>query len=117
MDIPDGDLKQRLSSERILLCPGVYDALSALLAEQAGFEALYLSGASSAYTRLGRSDVGPTTYSEVVETLSCITERVGLPLIVDADTGFGNVCMPTTRACGTIGRRRHGGTGCWISTD
>lgn len=82
--------KQRLNQERVLLAPGVYDALSALVAEQAGFEALYLSGASIAYTRLGRSDVGLTTYSEVVETLARITERVTLPVIVDADTGFGN---------------------------
>ncbi len=82
--------KQRLTEERVLLAPGVYDALSALVAEQAGFEALYLSGASIAYTRLGRSDVGLTTYSEVVETLARITERVTLPVIVDADTGFGN---------------------------
>jgi 2-methylisocitrate lyase-like PEP mutase family enzyme len=83
-------LKQRLAQERVLLAPGVYDALSALVAEQAGFEALYLSGASIAYTRLGRSDVGLTTYSEVADTLARITERVGLPVIVDADTGFGN---------------------------
>ena len=83
-------LRQRLAAPRPLLAPGVYDALSALLAEQAGFEALYLSGASIAYTRLGRSDVGLTTYSEVQDTLARITERVALPVIVDADTGFGN---------------------------
>jgi 2-methylisocitrate lyase-like PEP mutase family enzyme len=83
-------LQTRLAEPRPLLCPGVYDAFSALLAEQAGFEALYLSGASIAYTRLGRSDVGLSTYSEVQDTLSAITERVSLPVIVDADTGFGN---------------------------
>ena len=83
-------LKQRLAEDRLLLVPGVYDALSALVAEQAGFEALYLSGASIAYTRLGRSDVGLTTFSEVQDTLLHITERVATPLIVDADTGFGN---------------------------
>lgn len=82
--------RRRLAQPGIVLAPGVYDALSALLAEQAGFEALYLSGASIAYTRLGRSDVGLTTYSEVVDTLAHITERVSLPVIVDADTGFGN---------------------------
>lgn len=73
-----------------LLAPGVYDALSALVAEQAGFEALYLSGASIAYTRLGRSDVGLTTATEVAQTLAHITDRVRLPVIVDGDTGFGN---------------------------
>lgn len=83
-------LKERLAQPRILLAPGVYDALSALIAEQSGFEALYLSGASIAYTRLGRSDVGLTTFSEVEDTLARMTERVALPVIVDGDTGFGN---------------------------
>lgn len=83
-------LKERLHELRAILAPGVYDALSALVAEQAGFEALYLSGASIAYTRLGRSDVGLTTYTEVEDTLARITERVRTPVIVDADTGFGN---------------------------
>jgi len=84
------DFKTRLARNDIVLAPGVYDALSALVAEQAGFEALYLSGASIAYTRLGRSDVGLTTFTEVADTLARITERVSLPVIVDADTGFGN---------------------------
>ena len=87
---PSSSFKQRLAQDRAVLAPGVYDALSALAAEQAGFEALYLSGASIAYTRLGRSDVGLTTYTEVADTLARITERVSLPVIVDADTGFGN---------------------------
>ncbi len=84
------DLRTRLQQPGILHAPGVYDALTALIAEQAGFEALYLSGASLAYTSLGRSDVGLTTYGEVRDTVARITERVALPLIVDADTGFGN---------------------------
>jgi 2-methylisocitrate lyase-like PEP mutase family enzyme len=83
-------LRQRLAEPRLLLAPGVYDALTALLAEQAGFEALYLSGASIAYTRLGRSDIGLTTFTEVADTLARITERVATPVIVDGDTGFGN---------------------------
>ncbi len=83
-------LKHRLGQPAPLLAPGIYDALSALIAEQAGFEALYLSGASIAYTRLGRSDVGLTTFTEVQDTLAHITERVRTPVIVDADTGFGN---------------------------
>ena len=83
-------LKSLLARPQPLLAPGVYDALSALVAEQAGFEALYLSGASIAYTRLGRSDVGLTTATEVAQTLAHITDRVRLPVIVDGDTGFGN---------------------------
>ena len=81
---------QRLQQNQVVLAPGIYDALSALIAEQSGFEALYLSGASIAYTRLGRSDVGLTTATEVADTLARITDRVRLPVIVDADTGFGN---------------------------
>ena len=82
--------KQRLQQPGAVLAPGIYDALTALVAEQAGFEALYLSGASIAYTRLGRSDIGLTTATEVADTLARITERVRTPVIVDADTGFGN---------------------------
>ncbi len=83
-------LRQRLQQNKVLLAPGIYDAFTALIAEQSGFEALYLSGASIAYTRLGRSDVGLTTATEVADTLARITERVSVPVIVDADTGFGN---------------------------
>ncbi len=83
-------LRERLQQAQPLLAPGVYDALTALVAAQAGFEALYLSGASIAYTRLGRSDIGLTTATEVAQTIANITDRVALPLIVDADTGFGN---------------------------
>lgn len=79
-----------LARPRPLLAPGVYDALTALVAQQAGFEALYLSGASIAYTQLGRSDVGLTTATEVAQVLARITDRVTVPVIVDADTGFGN---------------------------
>jgi 2-methylisocitrate lyase-like PEP mutase family enzyme len=83
-------LALRLQQPKALLAPGIYDALTALIAELAGFEALYLSGASIAYTRLGRSDIGLTTASEVANTLANITDRVKVPVIVDADTGFGN---------------------------
>jgi len=84
------NLKARLQQPEILLAPGVYDALSALMAEQAGFEAVYVSGASVAYTTLGRSDVGLTTFTEVNEKIAQMRDRIQLPIIVDADTGFGN---------------------------
>ncbi len=83
-------MRERLKRHPLLLAPGVYDALTALLAEQAGFEAVYLSGASIAYTRLGRPDIGLVTASEVADTLENIRERIATPIIVDADTGFGN---------------------------
>jgi 2-methylisocitrate lyase-like PEP mutase family enzyme len=83
-------LRARLSRGPLVLAPGVYDALTALLAEQAGFEALYVTGAGIAYSRLGRPDIGLVTAGEVADTLENIRERVALPLMVDADTGFGN---------------------------
>lgn len=82
--------KDRLNNAKILLLPGVYDALSALLAEQAGFEGVYLSGASISYTKLGRSDVGLVSVSEVASTLEMMCDRVNLPVMVDADNGYGN---------------------------
>ena len=83
-------LRARLSRPPILIAPGVYDPLTALIAERAGFEALYVSGAAIAYTRLGRPDIGLVSMTEVVETVALIRDRVGAPLIVDADTGYGN---------------------------
>jgi len=83
-------LRQRLARKPILVAPGVYDGLTAMLAEAAGFEALYLSGAAVAYTRLGLPDIGLATMTEMVDTIALVRDRVDLPLIVDADTGFGN---------------------------
>jgi 2-methylisocitrate lyase-like PEP mutase family enzyme len=83
-------LSSRLARPPILIAPGVYDALTALIAERAGFEALYVSGAGIAYTRLGRPDIGLVGMSEVAQTVALIRDRVGAHLIVDADTGYGN---------------------------
>ena len=77
-------------SEGFILAPGIYDALTGLIAAKAGAEAVYLSGASIAYTRFGRSDIGLVSVSEVHDTLAAITDRIDIPVIVDADTGFGN---------------------------
>lgn len=83
-------LRTRLAAPDILLAPGVYDGLTAALATDAGFEALYLSGAAVAYTRLGRPDIGLTTASEMADIMAQIADRSDLPVIMDADTGFGN---------------------------
>ena len=82
--------KDKMNNHKMLILPGVYDALSALLAQQTGFEAVYLSGASISYTRLGRSDVGLVSVSEVANTLEMICDRVDIPVMVDADNGYGN---------------------------
>ncbi|MCA0962146.1 isocitrate lyase/PEP mutase family protein [Salipiger bermudensis] len=83
-------LRARLNAPEILVAPGVYDGLTAALAQQAGFEAVYLSGAAVAYTRLGRPDIGLTTASEMADTMALIADRIDVPVIIDADTGFGN---------------------------
>jgi len=84
------DLASRLACPGIVVAPGVFDALSAALADAAGFDTVYLSGASIAYTRLGRPDIGLLGLDDIAETLTRISERVELAVIVDCDTGFGN---------------------------
>jgi len=86
----DTTLLTRLAQPQIVIAPGIYDALTAHLAEQAGFSALYISGAAIAYTRLGRADIGLVAMSEVADTIAMIRDRVKAHLVVDADTGYGN---------------------------
>ena len=88
--LPETSLRERLKLNRPIVAPGVYDALTAMLASSAGFEALYMSGAAVAYTRLGRPDIGLVSVSEAADTLALIADRTQTPLIVDADNGFGN---------------------------
>ena len=83
-------LRSRLTRKPILVAPGVYDAFTALVGAQAGFTALYVSGAAIAYTRLGRPDIGLVSMSEVADAVALIRDRVDAHLIVDADTGYGN---------------------------
>lgn len=83
-------LKVRLSRSEITIIPGIYDALSALIAEQSGIEALFLSGSAMSYSQLGRPDVGLVTMSEMVDACARITDRVDIPVLVDVDSGFGN---------------------------
>lgn len=83
-------LKLRLQQAQPVKAPGVYDGLSALLVEQAGFDCAFLSGACLSFARFGRPDMGLVSASEVAETVAILRDRVSLPLIVDMDTGFGN---------------------------
>ena len=83
-------LKELLDVPGILVAPGVFDALTGLIAEQSGARAVYLSGASIAYTRFGRPDIGLVSMNEVADTIAVLRERISLPVIVDADNGFGN---------------------------
>lgn len=77
-------------TEGAVIAPGVYDPFTANMATQAGFDCLYLSGASLAYTQLGRPDLGLVTMTEVANSIAAIRDRVDTTLIVDADTGYGN---------------------------
>ena len=83
-------LRARLARPGIVEVPGAHDALGALLAQRAGFEALYVSGAAFSAS-LGLPDVGLFTLDELVRHVAAIHRVCALPLIVDADTGFGEV--------------------------
>lgn len=81
-------LRARLASGELLVLPGAFNPLSAMLIERRGFEAVYLSGAVLA-ADLGLPDVGLTTVSEVAQRAGQVARVTNLPLLVDADTGFG----------------------------
>lgn len=83
-------LKQAISERRALLVPGAANALTARVIEDLGFEAVYLTGAGLANTELGVPDIGLVTSTELARAVSAIAGATRLPLIVDADTGFGN---------------------------
>lgn len=90
MSRPAQVLRARLDQRPVLLAPGIVDPLTAQIAVNAGFEALYLTGAGIAYTRLGMPDIGLTTMNDVVDVVMRVADKVSVPLIVDGDTGFGN---------------------------
>jgi len=87
---PSRRLARALTSENILIAPGVFSAISALLARRAGAQALYFSGAGFS-SSMGMPDLGVFTLSELSEAVAHITASVSVPLIVDGDTGFGSV--------------------------
>ncbi len=84
------ELKHLLHQPGLIQVPGVYDGLSALLVQQAGFAAAFISGACLSFAHLGRPDMGLISASEACNAVFTIRDRVHLPLIVDIDTGFGN---------------------------
>ncbi|MDP8923376.1 MAG: isocitrate lyase/phosphoenolpyruvate mutase family protein [Chloroflexota bacterium] len=82
-------LRARLAEPRILVAPGAADALTARVIEAAGFGAVYVTGAGIANTSLGVPELGLTTMTEIVAQAQRIADVIGVPAIVDADTGFG----------------------------
>lgn len=83
-------LRAAVDERRALLVPGAANALTARVIEDAGFDAVYVTGAGVANTLLGVPDIGLVTLTELVQTVEAIGEICSLPLIVDIDTGFGN---------------------------
>ena len=84
-------LRELLAGPEMLVAPGAYDALSARLIAQAGFPAVYMTGFGTAASVLGQPDVGLLTMSEMVGRASALASVIGdIPLIADADTGYGN---------------------------
>ena len=83
-------LKRRLQRKPALLAPGAYDALSALLIEQAGFETVFISGSGISYTQLAKPDIGLISLDQLCHVTRRVRERLDMPLIVDADNGFGD---------------------------
>jgi 2,3-dimethylmalate lyase len=83
-------LLEMFGSGEMVLAPGCYDSLGARLIEEAGFPAAYMTGFGSAASRLGRPDVGLMTMTEMVDNARRIVEAVDIPVIADADTGYGN---------------------------
>lgn len=75
---------------RALMLPGAYDALSARIIQDLGFEAVYVTGAGLANSRLGVPDIGLVTLTELRDHVALLADAVDLPLVVDVDTGFGN---------------------------
>lgn len=82
-------LRQLLGGDGPVLAPGAYDALSARLVEQAGFDAVYMTGFGTAAGLLGRPDVGLLGLHEMVDNVRRIVAAVDIPLVADADTGYG----------------------------
>jgi len=82
-------LRQLLRAPGIIVAPGAYDCLTAKLIEQEGFPAVYMTGAGTALTRLGTADLGLATLSEMVSNAAAMAATVSVPLIADADTGYG----------------------------
>lgn len=82
-------LRRLLARPTLVLAPGVSDAMNARIVAQEGFEAIYMTGSGTAASRLGMPDIGLLTMSEMVDNAQRIAEAAGIPLIADADTGYG----------------------------
>jgi len=85
-----GLLRKLIAGRETIIAPGAYDALTARIMEQAGFPAVYMTGFGTTASLLGRPDVGLLTMSEMVDNARRMAQAIDVPLIADADTGYGN---------------------------
>lgn len=83
-------LRELLVRDELLVCPGVHDPLTGAVADAVGFEAIYMTGYGSSLSRTGYPDAGLITMPEMIDNAGAIQERIGVPLIADADNGYGN---------------------------
>lgn len=83
-------LRNRLNRDDLLVCPGVHDPLTAAIADSVGFDAVYMTGYGTSLSKVGYPDAGFITMPEMIENAANIQERIGVPLIADADNGYGN---------------------------
>lgn len=89
--MPDPSLRQAIKNGEFILAPGVFEAISALLADREGFKALYVTGYGTVASALGLPDAGLATYSDMLGRIATICERTSTPVIADADTGYGGL--------------------------
>lgn len=85
------NLRPRLAGKELLVAPGVFDGISARIADQMGFEALYMTGYGAVASHLGLPDAGIATYSDMVGRVAVIAHGTKTPLIADGDTGYGGL--------------------------
>ena len=87
---PTTRLRAVLRQPGVVVAPGAYDCITAKIVERVGFPAVYMTGAGTSASRIGRPDVGLVTMTEMVANAHAIAESVSVPVIADADTGYGN---------------------------
>ncbi len=89
--MPDPALRKALKKKEIIVAPGVFDGISAMVADRMGFKALYVTGFGTVASSMGLPDAGIATYRDMVEHIGMICERTKTPVIADADTGYGGL--------------------------
>lgn len=90
MPSPADSLRALLAQDRLHVMPCCFDALSAKMIEQGGFDLTFMSGFATSASRIGQPDLGLMSYGEVLDQARNITDAIGIPLIADGDTGYGN---------------------------